>query len=411
MSQVNIYLLTYLLTGMLVLVGNETISAQPPVYYFNGQTSLPCGSNGCEIKIGYNITATDFSQTTCGMWKLSATWYVIDDPCNKLISVQNFKWKNVTTAQIGADLYGETAHGQNTEYHLPYQTTFQMQFIFSATTSCIAGNETSSHSYSFQLSQSAYCGWCQSRFCVNTFTCADEEEDEWRADMISLIRLWDGINNKDLYNALGFNFSYAAYITWPCNNYLQKPTFIDLAADLNNWLKNNGKGFAVIKYMDAGDPNYNLCKIQFKLRSPKYVLKEIRGYSRWLENCQMEDFICQGHGLQAHIDSTKCFNSLRSAFNDSSGSHYENNTQESFGVVILPTITSDQMKINIKSISDTNYNIRILGMDGKEYLFVSQADPERIYNLSLGHLEPGMYFLNVQDIQTGLIKVERIIKQ
>ncbi len=409
---------------MLVLVGNETISAQPPVYYFSGQTNMPCGSNGCEIKIGYNITATDFSQTSCGMWKLSATWYVIDDPCNKLISVQNFQWKNVTVSGIGADLYGETVHGQTVDYHLPYQATFQMQFIFSTTTSCIAGNETTSHSYSFQLSQSTYCGWCQSRFCVNTFTCADDEEDEWRIDKISKIRLWDVVNNRDLYNALGFQFSYAAYVTWPCNNYLNYPTYIDLAADLNNYFKaNNISGFAVIRYLDSGDPNFNLCKIQLKLRSSKYVLKEIKGSSWELDNCQVGSPICDVLTVQAHIDSTICFPNLQTVFFDLSSPRFYINEADNYGVLngdpgfspfeieIFPNITSYHMKIKIRSLSKAMFNIKIQGIDGKEYLLIDQVTPERLYDLNVDHLMPGMYFVNAQNLQTGEMKVKRIIKQ
>lgn len=417
MSQVNLYLLTYLLTGMLVLVGNETISAQ------TYQTRIDCGSPNCEIVLDFTITAVEDTTADCGFWNLSTSYNIVSDSCNKLVSIQNFRWMNITSTGIGAELYGETVHGQSVSYQLPYPLEFQMQLVFSITTNC-SGTQTSTYTHNFEIEAVDSCGWCQSRFCVNTFTCADPNNSahEWRMDMMSRFSLWNGSKEKYLYNSDGFQFSYAAYITWPCNNYLNKPTVIDMAADLNNWLKNNGGGYAVIRYLDAGDPNFNYCKIQFKLRSPTYTLRNIEGYSAELKNCSYYQFICYPMGTQALVDSSHCYSSLRVEtgnlypyqFNnnqDEINALYENDNTQSFAVVFHPNITTNQIKVNIKSKNNSTFNIRIQGIDGKEYLYIPSAYPEMIYDLSLEQLKPGMYFLSVQDQQNGLLKVERIIKQ
>jgi len=404
---------------MLILVGNETISAQ--TYQFSGSTSIKCGAENCMITIPYTIYATDDNQTECGQWNFSVSFGTITDPCSKITGIDNFQWKNISFPQGSVyDTYGETVHGQNVDFHLPDDTDYDIELKFTVHTLCGDYHPTRN----FEVTQEDECSGCTASFCYEEAFCGANEPF---AVTINSIVFYD---NQQFHSfSTGNSYYNGPYYIYGGGICQISPNIYDLIDDLNDFLDGQHFGHAVLKYYDSDDPGYDLCKLKIRVRESDLMMYLVRSenYEIEMPGCEPTSTpLCEPtpHIIVTSTESDDCIEQQMTIpqglhkLNEAKlhqtlleGNEYFGSAKDAdFEFKVFPNFTFDYIEVSVNSISPSTFSCTIIDFYGQILFETNEMSNNQNTKIDLSNLPSGMYFVKLSDLNTGKHKTQRLVK-
>ena len=373
---------------------------------FHGSEKVFTECCGEDSYIVYEYDLNYISGIECGNWTFDVDFFIFSpDGCIDLI--HDVKWvENSTNHQV---------EGNHVSFYVTSTyTIINLQFEVHVN-GCFPAEY---FDIPIAITQPSDCPGCTSRinYC-ETFPCSSYSLPlEYSHDLV-WVKMIDAFGNCFDINANNnygvFTFPYVLHTPLGCDFNL--PNLYDFVDDLNVFLEPDYShiGHAFINYYNTPGE----CKIKIEIVGSDLTMDKwiSKGYN--VEDCK-RTLIC---GLVRPLAEFKtCYTtpdycSLNGqSVNENDNKIHKFNKKSilgNFEINIYPTIVVDDLRINLFSKDNSDYDLSMINTSGQIKAKYKMQKGNYLFSLSLANLEEGLYFAKVKSKNTGMVKIVKFIKQ
>ena len=214
-----------------------------------------------------------------------------------------------------------------------------------------------------------------------------------------------------------FTFPYKLHQDGFCN--LGMNTTYDLVDHFNIFL-NASYGHTGFAFINKFYPPSGECKLKVELQDSDLSMDRWTSLADTIEgniwdpeeNCR-KGFLC--HQKFTLREYSSCWSIGQCGSNhDDPDDNIDYKPKEDlvdFNISVSPTLVFNEVNIELFTNEDCEYDLTIINISGKSLGIYNFSRGEYLKQVNTDSLEPGMYFIKVKSLNTGMIKVIKFIKQ